>query len=202
MRSNFRIFKSALIALLSISTVLFSLVAQAEHHAEAAKPETNVRAMSMTIEAVITDIDLETRQFTVEGPNGQPITMTAAEQVVKLEDVNVGDTIVATYFTSLESELREPTQEELAEPWVVLADAAKSDADEQPAIGGARLIRAVCTIEGMNRVLGTVTIMDPRGKLHLIGDVEPEKMEGVTLGQTVVMVYTEALAVTLEPVAK
>ena len=202
MRSNFRIFKSALIALISISTVLFSLVAQAEHHAEAAKPETNVRAMSMTIEAVITDIDLETRQFTVEGPNGQPITMTAAEQVVKLEDVNVGDTIVATYFTSLESELREPTQEELAEPWVVLADAAKSDADEQPAIGGARLIRAVCTIEGMNRVLGTVTIMDPRGKLHLIGDVEPEKMEGVTLGQTVVMVYTEALAVTLEPVAK
>lgn len=202
MRSNFRIFKSALIALISISTVLFSLVAQAEHHAEAAKPETNVRAMSMTIEAVITDIDLETRQFTVEGPNGQPITMTAAEKVVKLEDVNVGDTIVATYFTSLESELREPTQEELAEPWVVLADAAKSEADEQPAIGGARLIRAVCTIEGMNRVLGTVTIMDPRGKLHLIGDVEPEKMEGVTLGQTVVMVYTEALAVTLEPVAK
>jgi len=195
-------FKAARIALLSISTVLFSFVAQAEHHAEAAKPETNVRAMSMTIEAVITDIDLETRQVTVEGANGQPITMTASEQVVKLEDVNVGDTIVATYFTSLESELREPTQEELAEPWVVLADAAKSEGDEKPAIGGARMIRAVCTIEGMNRVLGTVTIMDPRGKLHLIGDVEPEKMEGVTLGQTVVMVYTEALAVTLEPVAQ
>ena len=202
MRSNSRIFKAARIALISISTVLFSFAAQAEHHAEAAEPEANVRAMSMTIEAVITDIDLETRQLTVEGPNGQPITMTAAEKVVKLEDVNVGDTIVATYFTSLESELREPTPEELAEPWVVLADAAKSEAGEQPAIGGARMIRAVCTIEGMNRVLGTVTIQDPRGKLHLIGDVEPEKMEGVTLGQTVVMVYTEALAVTLEPVAQ
>jgi len=202
MRSTSPIFKAARIALIGISTVLFSVVAQAEHHAEAAKPEANVRAMSMTIEAVITSIDLETRQVTVEGPNGQPITMTAAEQVVKLEDVNVGDTIVATYFTSLESELREPTQEELADPWVVVADAAKSEGDEQPAIGGARMIRAVCTIEGMNRVLGTVTIMDPRGKLHLIGDVEPEKMEGVTLGQTVVMVYTEALAVTLEPVAQ
>ena len=202
MRSTSPIFKAARIALIGISTVLFSVVAQAEHHGEAAKPEANVRAMSMTIEAVITSIDLETRQVTVEGPNGQPITMTAAEQVVKLEDVNVGDTIVATYFTSLESELREPTQEELAEPWVVLADAAKSEAGEQPAIGGARMIRAVCTIEGMNRVLGTVTIKDPRGKLHLIGDVEPEKMEGVTLGQTVVMVYTEALAVTLEPVTQ
>ena len=53
-------------------------------------------------------------------------------------------------------------------------------------------------IEGMNRVLGTVTLMDPRGKLHLLGDVEPGKMEGVTLGQTVVVVYTEALALSLE----
>ena len=60
------------------------------------------------------------------------------------------------------------------------------------------MIRAVVTIEGMNRELGTVTIKDSRGKLHLIGDVEAEKMEGVTLGQTAVMVYTEALALTLE----
>ncbi|MEP6391105.1 MAG: hypothetical protein ABJ056_14420 [Halioglobus sp.] len=202
MRSTSPILKAARNALIGMSTVLFSVVALAEHHAESAEPEANVRAMSLTIEAVITAIDLETRQVTVEGPGGQPVTMTATEQVVKLEDVKVGETIKATYFTSLESELREPTAEELAEPWVVIADAAKSEGDEQPAIGGARMIRAVCTIEGLNRVLGTVTIMDPRGKLHLIGDVEPEKMEGVTLGQTVVMVYTEALAVTLEPIAK
>ena len=64
----------------------------------------------------------------------------------------------------------------------------------------ARIIRAVCTIEGMNRILGTVTIKDPRGKLHVIGDVEPAKMEGVTLGQTIVVVYAEALALTLEQI--
>jgi hypothetical protein len=200
MRSTHTLFKTLRIAVLGISTIMFSLVAQADNHAEAAEPNTNSRAMAITIEAVITDIDLETRQVSVQGPGGQTITMTATEQVVKLEDINVGDTIVATYIASLEGELREPTEEELAEPWVVLQDAAMSEGDEQPAIGGARLIRAVCTIEGMNRVLGTVTVMDPRGKLHLIGDVEPEKMEGVTLGQTIVMVYTEALAMTLEPV--
>jgi hypothetical protein len=53
----------------------------------------------------------------------------------------------------------------------------------------------------MNRALGTVTVKDPRGTLHMIGEVEPEKMEGVTLGQTVVLVYTEALAVSLEKVS-
>ena len=50
----------------------------------------------------------------------------------------------------------------------------------------------------MNRELGTVTLKDSRGKLHLIGDVEPEKFEGVTLGQTIVVVYAEALTLTLE----
>jgi len=131
---------------------------------------------------------------------GNTVTLTATEEVVKLEDVSVGDMLMATYMSSLEGELREPTEEELAEPWVVLEDSGVLMDAQQPTAGGARLIRAVCTIEGMNRLLGTVTILDPRGKAHVIADVEPEKMAGVTLGQTIVMIYTEAVAVTLEHV--
>ena len=175
---------------------LFPLALSAEEPA----PQGGGRAMIVTVEAVVTDIDLENRQVSLQGPMGQPVTITATEQVVKLEDVSVGDTLIATYMASLEGELRAPTEEELAEPWVVLEDAGVLEGADQPTAGGARLIRAVCTIEGMNRLLGTVTVMDPRGKAHVIADVEPEKMEGVTLGQTIVMVYTEAIAVTLEHV--
>ncbi len=180
---------------LAIAT-LFPLAVAAEE----AAPQGGGRAMMMTVEAVVTDIDLETRQVSLQGPMGHPVTITAKEEVVKLEDVSVGDTLIATYLASLEGELREPTEEELAEPWVVLEDAGVLEDADQPTAGGARLIRAVCTIEGMNRLLGTVTVMDPRGKAHVIADVEPEKMAGVTLGQTIVMVYTEAIAVTLEHV--
>jgi len=175
----------------------FTLAAQ-----EAEAPAAGGRAMLVSIEAVVTDIDLETRQVSLQGPMGNTVTLTAAEEVVKLEDVSVGDTLMATYMSSLEGELREPTEEELAEPWVVLEDAGVLADAEQPTAGGARLIRAVCTIEGMNRLLGTVTVLDPRGKAHVIADVEPEKMAGVTLGQTIVMIYTEAVAVTLEHVEK
>ena len=83
----------------------------------------------------------------------------------------------------------------------VVKDAGVSDDENYPGVGAARVIRAVCTIEGLNRILGTVVIKDPRGKVHVIGDVEPEKMEGVTLGQTLVVVYAEALALSLEPAA-
>jgi len=180
-------------------SLLLPFVAIAE---EAEAPAGGGRAALVSVEAVVTDIDLETRQVSLQGPMGNTVTLTATEEVVKLEDVSVGDMLMATYMSSLEGELREPTEEELAEPWVVLEDSGVLMDAEQPTAGGARLIRAVCTIEGMNRLLGTVTILDPRGKAHVIADVEPEKMAGVTLGQTIVMIYTEAVAVTLEHVEK
>jgi hypothetical protein len=158
--------------------LLLPVAAQAQSPAE----DDDIRAMAVTVEAVVTEIDKETRQ-------------------VSLDNINIGDRLVATYVAALEGEVREPTAEELAEPWVVVEDAARSADPDAPAVGGARMIRAVCTIEGMNRLLGTVVIKDPRGKVHVIADVEAEKMEGVTLGQTVVMVFTEALALSLEHAA-
>jgi len=193
-RINKKLAKVLHTSLLTLLVAAFSLTSQAEAPVE----EPAGRAMAIQIVAVVTDIDLETRQISLEVPNGDIITMTARENVVKLEDINVGDTLVTTYLAGLEGELREPTAEELAEPWLVVEDGAVSAEGEQPAIGGARIIRAVCTNENMNPELGTVTIKDSRGKLHVIGDVEPEKMEGAAVGQTVVIVFAEALALSLE----
>ena len=183
--------------LLALMAVLLPITVQAEHH----EKDDTVRAMAMSMEAEVVAIDLETREVSLKGPDGSIVTLHSPERVVKLEDVSVGDMVVTTYIAALEGEVREPTEEELAEPWLVIEEAAVSGEGEAAAIGGARVIRAVCTIEGMNRELGVVTIKDSRGKLHLIGDVEPEKMDGVTLGQTIVMVYAEAMALTLEPKA-
>ena len=197
MSSTFNKFLCA--ASMACAALLMPLAASAED--EAASAEANVRAMAMSVEAIVTAIDLETRQVSLQGPDGNTITLTASEQVVKLEDVNVGDALRATYLAALEGELREPTEEELAQPYVVVQDSGAGDIEGQPVAGAARLIHAVCTIEGMNRLLGTVTILDPNGKVHVIADVEPEKMSNVTLGQTIVMTFSEALALTLEPVA-
>ena len=181
--------------LLAVLVALLSMTAQAAHHEEEGG---TVRAVAISMEAEVVAIDLETREVSLKGPDGDIVTLHSPERVVKLEDMNVGDRVVTSYIAALEGEVREPTEEELAEPWLVVEEAGVSKEGEPAAIGSARIIRAVCTIEGMNRELGVVTIKDPRGKLHLIGDVEPEKMEGVKLGQTIVMVYAEAMALTLE----
>jgi hypothetical protein len=71
-----------------------------------------------------------------------------------------------------------------------------------PGVEAARRIRAVVTIEALNPETGVVTVKDARGKQHLIGDVEPAKMKGVMVGQKAVIVFTEAMALTLEKQAQ
>lgn len=187
--------KTANCGLLALLALALPMAAQA---ADNEVVETKTRAMAVSIEAEVVDIDLETREVSLKGPSGKVMTLTATENVVKLEDVQVGDKVVATYLAALEGELRAPTEEELAEPWLVVEEAGVLNEGEAPGIGEARIIRAVCTIEGLSKELGQVTIKDSRGRLHVIGDVEPEKMEGVTLGQTIVVVYAQAMALTLE----
>lgn len=178
---------------------LFSLGLAAPALAEQSAPvDGGARAMAMELVAVVTDVDLETRQVSLQGPTGNIVTLHANEQVVKLEDVSVGDELVVTYLAALEGEIREPTEEELAEPWVVLEEGVISEDATHPGAAGARAVRAVVTIEGLNRALGTVTVMDARGKLHLIADVEPEKIENAQIGQTAVLVFTEALVLSLQ----
>jgi hypothetical protein len=180
-----------LLALIASTMPLAAQEAQVEE--EAGK----TRAVATVIEAEVVGVDTAAGQVRLKGPLGNVQTLTIPADVSKLENVKVGDTVLATYLAAMESELREPTAEELAEPWVVAEKSGAMPDPENPGVGGARIIRAVCTIEGMNRPLGTVTLKDSRGKLHLIGEVEPEKMEGVVLGQTVVVFYAEAMALNL-----
>jgi hypothetical protein len=128
---------------------------------------------------------------------GDVITLTASDEIKRFKEFEKGDKVVTTYVASLEGDLRKPTEEEKANPWVELDAEAIAELDELPGVGVGRVIQAVCTIEGMNRALGTVTILDPRGKLHMIGDVEAEDMEGVKLGDSIIVTYTEAVAVEL-----
>jgi hypothetical protein len=189
-----RLAKYAQAGLAALLVMSMPMLAQAAEN----EVQPSGRAVAIALEATVIDVDTEAHQLSLKGPAGKIVTLTIREDVATLQNVKVGDTVLATYMAAMESELREPTAEELAEPWVVVEEGGALEDAANPGIGGARVIRAVCTIEGMNRELGTVTLKDSRGKLHLIGDVEPEKMEGVTLGQTIVVVYAEAMALTLE----
>jgi hypothetical protein len=195
-KSLLRITRTGPVVLLALT---LPVLAQAAHHEKA---ETNGRAVAVEIEAEVTAIDLKSREVTLRGPDGVETTLHTPEKVIKLEDVSVGDRVVGTFFAALEGEVRTPTAEELAEPWVEMEGKAVSADAAHPGVESARVIRAVVTIEALDPEARTVVIKDSRGKVHLIGDVEPEKMVGVKVGQNAVVVFTQAMALTLEKKAK
>ena len=150
------------------------------------------------ISALITKIDAKTREVTLKGPLGSVLTVTAGPEVTRFDEFAVGDLVSATYVSSLSGELRAPTEAELAEPIVVLDAGAIADEGMTPGAAVGQAVRAVCTIEGMNRATGAVTIKDPEGDFHVIEDVDPANMNGVALGDTIIVTFTEAFALMLE----
>ena len=158
------------------------------------------RAVVAAIEAEIVAIDLETKEVTLVGPQGQHVTVIAQEKIVKISDLQVGDRVAAEYLASLHGEVREPTADELATPWVVLEDGVIDENPAHPAVGAARQVRAVCSIEAFDAEAGFVMIKDSRGKMHTIGGIPAAKFEGVSLGEDMVVVYTEALAIAMQKI--
>ena len=202
-----QIFLTLAAALALGSTAVFAAHHEGGDHAVAAEASgDNVvwasggRALVAEVEGEVIAVDAETREVVVRGPAGNFVTLTAREDGIDLSKIVPGDTIVADYVASVEAEVRAPTAEEEANPWVVLGEMGRtSDDSEMTAAGAARLVRAVCTIEAMDRN-GNVMIKDARGRLHTVGGVEMSKLDDVRLGDTVVIIFTEALVLSLKEI--
>lgn len=156
------------------------------------------RAMAIEVDAEVIDVDLDARELVLELPTGEQLTTVVDPAVRRLDEVAVGDLLVVTYMAAVAFDLREPTEEELANPWVEGVDAELSGEDMPPQGAMVSAVRAVCTIEGMNRLLGTVMIQDSRGDTHIVGDVTAERIESLRIGQPVVVTFAQALAVGIE----
>lgn len=167
--------------------------------AESSTP-TREDAVMVSITASIEAIDHETREATLKGPLGNTITFTVDKRVKRLKEFQVGDEVSADYFMSIAYELREPTAEEKEEPLVILEETAKAPKGTSPAAGGLRQIRAVCSIEGLDRPTETVTLKGPLGRYIKVRTVDPDNLPKMRIGQSVVVTYNEALAVSLEKI--
>ncbi len=157
-----------------------------------------VRIATAVMVAEITAINLETREVTLRDEQGDEVTIVAPEKITRLEDHSVGDMLVVEYLSSIAGEMRQPTEEELQNPWVEISGDAINTDVTHPAIGSARQFRSIATIKELNREARSAVIEDARGRTHTIRDVKSEKFDGVSVGDQGVVVFTEAIAVSVQ----
>ena len=155
-----------------------------------------------SLQGTVTAINPETREITLMGSQGDLTTITAGEEIERFDEISIGDAIIFDLYTYMKAEFREPTAEEIAEPLVVVEKAAKANEETMPAGAIGAMVKAVVTIEVLNRVYMQATVKGPRGN-YLTIDMEDEDLnQKLHIGQVVILTYAEAMAISLEKVSK
>jgi len=177
-----------------------SLLAQ-EAPAPKNPPLGRLEARHATLSAEVMAVDPATREVTLKGPQGNEVTVTAGAAVKRFNEIKVGDFVRVDYLLSVAAELRPATPEEAQHPLVITDAAGRAPAQSAPAGGVARQLKVVTTIVALNPQEQTVTVQGPRGHQLTARVATPERLARLHVGDTVVMVFTEALALSLEKTA-
>ncbi len=169
-----------------------------ETKSAAPKPLSAERTILVTVTAKVEAIDQTKREVTLKGPLGNVVTFVVDERVKRLNEFKVGDEVTADYYVSLAGELRAPTKEEKKKPLIVVAGAARAPKDASPAGGALRAFKVVATVEGLDLPTRSVTLKGPMGNFVTVRAASVDNLKKLRLGETIVVTYTEALAISLQ----
>ena len=150
------------------------------------------------IQAEVVELDVENRIATLKGPSGNLVTVEVGEDVQRLDEVEVGDMVKAAYWSYLMAEFRDPTEEEKEKPLVVLAEGGRVSEEFPPGVVVGAVVKAVVTVININSPLREVTVKGPRGYYVTVPDVDPELLKELKIGEVGILIYVEAVALSLE----
>jgi hypothetical protein len=172
--------------------------------AAAQPPLSTDETILTTVTATVKAIDHKTREVTLQGPLGDAVTFTADKHVQRLDEINVGDEVTAHYYVSVAGELRAPTEDEKQHPLVVLQGAGRAPKGADPAAGALRGFRVVTEVVGIDLPTQTVTLkgQGPLKQTVTVRAKSADNLRKLRIGDTIIVTYTEALAVSVEKVSK
>ncbi|MEL4455663.1 hypothetical protein [Lutimonas vermicola] len=181
------------IVLLVMTSLTFSAYAQD-------KRPSREKWNEVSMQGTVTEIDAETREITLMGNDGGLMTVIAGEEVERFDEIAVDDVIKFDYYTYLKAEFRDPTPEEVAEPVQIMAEAGKAPEGIDPAAVVGAVVKAVVTIEALNRPFMVATVSGPNGNYVSIPMEDEKLMTELHIGEVLILTYAEAMVVELEKV--
>lgn len=155
-------------------------------------------SQSMTVSAVVEAINHETRVVTVRKPDGEAITFTASEEARNLDQVSVGDVLIAQYTETVSIDV---VAGDGLEPEVAGAAAmARTEKGEMPGVAAMDATVVISTVEEINVEANTFKLKGPDGVVTEYTARNPENLKRSEVGDLVVITVTEAIAITVEKV--
>ena len=154
---------------------------------------------TVQLSAVVEAINLETRQVTLRGPEGNSRTITVREDARNLDQVDPGDTVNVEYMQNLTIEVFANDGMKPGTGEVAAIQRAKEG--EMPGMAVMDTSIVTATVEAIDIEANTFMLKWPDGEIKEYVARDPENLKKSDVGDLVVVSYTEALAVVVEKTA-
>lgn len=153
-------------------------------------------SQTVTLTAVVEAINHETREVTLRGPEGNTASFVVSEEARNLDQVSVGDTVMAVYQQTLSIEV---FANDGSEPGTgELTAAGRSEKGEMPGMAAVDAQVITATVEEINLEDNTFKLKGPDGEVTEYVARDPENLKKAEVGDLVVITYTQAVALSVE----
>jgi len=167
--------------------------------AASSSPGQATMAAAVTVSATVTAIDKATRLVTLKGPEGKLTTITAGPDVRNFDQVKVGDVVTVRYMEALTLTLMKDGKE--LRSMTETPGAARAPAGERPAGVVANQTEVTANVIAVDAKTQTVTLRGPTRTVDLkVPDAGQFKL--IKVGDQIKAVFTEAVALSVEPAKK
>ena len=152
------------------------------------------RADKVTIAATVQAVDLTTRMITLRGPEGGVFSVQAGRQVGNLPQVEVGDEVLVIYVNAVAVRMADPGEfhDESGKRVGEAVPGTKPGAFE---ISERTVTADIVEIDNSG---DTVRLRLPEGVIKVVKVKDPANLKKVRAGDTIVITYTEAVAISVE----
>lgn len=185
-----------LVACAAASMALLSNLVWGAEPAEESEIPVAGAASTVSVTATVEKIDMNSREVTLRGPEGNVVTIAVGPEARNLEQLKVGDKVNVEYTQALAVALTPATggEEERGE----VAALERAPEGEKPAGVLARRVDIKAKVEAIDTEKREVTLKGPDRtvKLAVGEDIDLGKIK---VGDQVFASYEEALAVSVEP---
>jgi Cu/Ag efflux protein CusF len=156
-------------------------------------------AATVSVSASVEAIDKATRQVTLKGPQGKLNTVTAGADVRNFDQIKVGDIVTVRYVEALTLTLKKDGKEMRGMTETPVA--ARATAGERPAGVVAKQTEVTANVVAVDAATQTVTLKGPKQTVELkVPDAGQFKL--IKVGDQIQAVYTEAVALSVDPAKK
>lgn len=153
-------------------------------------------SQTITTAALVTAINKETRVVTLQQDDGEEITFTASDEVRNLDQVSVGDILVAEYVETISIEVMANEGMEAAAAGA--AAMARTEKGEMPGFAAMDATVVTSTVEEINLEKNTFKLKEADGTINEYAARNPDNLRRAKVGDLVVTTVSTAVAMAVE----